>query len=135
MTQLNEYSHLSREKLLATLKFGKGPKISIYDLRARGDLSSNVLGHCVCPGYPFPTIEIQDSFVRGLESANLESTKQATAFLLAVTLLHETIHYGNAFLGIQEPGETWAYSFEEEAFGAKITKRNASEYVYDFFKN
>ncbi|WP_164490252.1 hypothetical protein [Runella sp. SP2] len=98
-------------------------------------MSPTVLGHCICPGYPAPVIEIQDSFVRGLETANLESTKQATAFLLAVALLHEVVHYGNAILGKQEPGELWAYSFENEAFGAHITKQNASQYVYEFFKN
>ncbi len=37
-------------------------------------------------------------FVRGLESASLSTTIQATSFLLAETVLHEFVHWGRASL-------------------------------------
>jgi len=78
------YTELKEKEILEKLKFGKGPTIIIKDiLEAYGRFNEFE---------NYNILNIDASFVRGLEMAKLESTKQGTSFLLAVTILHEFVH-------------------------------------------
>ncbi len=133
MDALVKWSGFSPTKIRELLKFGKGPVLKIYDLRAiKGP---NIYGHCLCPGVPETAVELEIAFVRGFEKANLKSTQQATAFLLAVTLLHEFVHWGAFSNGIKEvPPLEFGDQFEKQVFKVLINKKNASQYSYDFLQ-
>ncbi|MBD2701213.1 hypothetical protein IC229_11240 [Spirosoma sp. BT702] len=126
------FTGYSAGKVLDLLTVGRGPRILIQDVKSQ--YGNKAKGHCTCPGFPEWTVEIEISFVRGLEQANLKSTQQATAFLLAVTLLHEFTHWGAAQNNISEAGYEFGDSMEIMAFGTIITKNNAGNYDYRFFE-
>ncbi|WP_128546474.1 hypothetical protein [Larkinella soli] len=133
MDALVKWSGFSPAKIRELLKFGKGPTVKIMDLRSsRGP---KIYGHCRCPGVPETAVEIEVAFVRGLEQANLKSTKQATAFLLSVVLLHEFVHYGTYTNNINEYLIEFGEQFEKQAFRVVIGKGNAGQYYYDFMQN
>lgn len=70
-------------------------------------------------------IEINQNLLQDLQSAKLKSTIYDTAFLLAVTLLHELVHYIR-YLKKQNPdGFEWGSGFENYAFGNIINEINA----------
>ncbi|WP_123862146.1 SpvB/TcaC N-terminal domain-containing protein [Chryseobacterium artocarpi] len=77
---------------------------------------------------------ISASFVRGLDIASLQSTINATSFLLATTVLHEFVHWGRASLILPSfaPNNKWGESdygnyWELRTFGNEIFKSNAYE--------
>lgn len=74
-------------------------------------------------------ININANFVLGLEKSVLNTTIEATAFLLAVTVLHEFIHYGNHLTGYNTQGQEMGNLFEIDSYGIIITKYNASQYI------
>uniref|UniRef100_UPI0013E3845F hypothetical protein n=1 Tax=Larkinella soli TaxID=1770527 RepID=UPI0013E3845F len=127
MYSLKYFSGFSENKILELLKFGKGPTIVVEETeRPR-------FGHFIAGT---PNLYITARWVRGLEKANLESTKQATAFLLAVTLLHEFVHYGRDINQLSEVINGKEYemgsSFEIATYGVIINKVNAGSYSYTF---
>lgn len=125
---LVNHTHLPWSKIKTLLKFGSGPKIIIQEL-------NGIYGHTVYPAYPEGFIEINAAFVRGLEAANLNSTKEATTFLLAVTLLHELTHYGAVDGGRNETRvNEFGDEFEREVLGTLISKNNAGQLLITFKK-
>lgn len=70
-----------------------------------------------------------ENFVLGLQQATLQSTIEATNFLLAVTVLHEFVHYGNYLTGYNPEGNKAGELFENSVYGIIITKYNAYEYI------
>ncbi len=127
---LIRHTHLAWSKIRPLLKFGSGPKIVVNELTP-----ATYYGHTVYPAYPEPFIEISARYVRGLEAANLSGTKEATAFLLSVTLLHELTHYGAVDGGRNESrNDEFGDEFEREVLGTTITKDNAGRLLVDFNK-
>jgi len=119
MAGLKIWTGLSETVILNHLTFGQGPIIKIEPLdNAYGKFRKNDPN----------VVVINKAFVLGLEQANLESTKKATSFLLAVTLLHEYVHYGDYLSGMEFPGEEGT-EFERGVFGIVVDQTNA----YDIF--
>ncbi len=124
MDALLEFTGYTRSEILNLLKYGNGPLVIINEATGRighFDRSTN-------------TLELTASYVRGLELSVLSSTKQATSFLLAVTTLHEFVHYGRYNNNSPDGGYEYGWGFEEMAYGAIINKKNAYEYSIDFYK-
>lgn len=125
INRLSKLSGLTNAQVLEKLTFGKGPLINIVP---------NLLGPSG-PNYgnfdsTIPNqININANFVLGLEKSVLNTTIEATAFLLAVTVLHEFIHYGNHLTGYNTLGQEMGNLFEIDSYGIIITKYNASQYI------
>lgn len=77
---------------------------------------------------------IRASYVRGLELSVLESTKKATAFLLATTILHEYVHFGTHQNNISEGVYDFGFGFERDAFNVIIEVDKAGEIVIRYNK-
>ena len=79
---------------------------------------------------------INASFVRELEAANLPSTQQATAFLLAVTIFHESVHLGRNMNNLSSGPSEYGERFEQLAFKVIVISDNAAILVnYHFILN
>ncbi|SFG60976.1 hypothetical protein [Pedobacter insulae] len=121
---LKDWSGLTESKILEKLAFGEGPTIVVKDLTGRyGYFDRNENPN---------VINIDASWVRGLEAANLLSTRQATAFLLGVTVLHEFVHQARAANNLDRNYE-YGNAFEKSAFGLVIHGENAGNYSYIFY--
>ena len=127
---LTNHTNLPWSKMKVLLKFGSGPKLMINELGR-----STYYGHTIYPAFPEGFIEINASYVRGLEAANLNATREATAFLLTVTLLHEITHYGAVDGGRSETrSNEFGNDFEREILGTTITRNNAGQLLVEFNK-
>ena len=113
----------NKEQIIEKVKFGNGPTIVVKELTGKyGYFDRNENPN---------VINIDESWVRGLESANLLETKQATGFFLAVTVLHEFVHQARAANGLDRSYE-YGYGFENSAFGLKIEDDGITPYNYRF---
>lgn len=127
---LVQHTNLPWNKIKSLLKFGSGPKIVVNELSP-----ASYYGHTIYPAFPEPFIEISARYVRGLEAANLNGTKEATAFLLTVTMLHELTHYGAVDGGRNETrNNEFGDDFERTVLGTTIGKDNAGKLLIDFNK-
>lgn len=126
MDALQKYSGLTKTQILDHLSFGQGPIINIVEMEGRiGQFKKE---------NDNKTLEIRASYIRGLEQAVLQSTKEGTAFLLAVTILHEYVHYGN-FTGKRSEGAyDFGFGFERDAFNVIVEYFNANSVVIKFSK-
>ncbi|HWV70774.1 MAG TPA: hypothetical protein VN040_03630, partial [Pseudosphingobacterium sp.] len=97
-------------EILSKIEFGKGPEIVIKELG-----SSSEYGYFNDAEDP-NVVNVNASWVRGLEAANLTSTQQATVFLLGVTLLHEFVHQAR-FANNLDHNYEYALGFENSSFG------------------
>lgn len=127
MDALKKWSGLSEQKILEKIKFGQGPEIALKDL----DGKFGYFNESEDPN----VINIDASWARGLEIANLIETKQATAFLLAVTVLHELVHLTRAENGLDRKYE-YGFGFEQSAFGIIVEDNGIAPYklMYRLFK-
>lgn len=87
---LSYYTGFSTTKVLRLIKPGAGPKIQIVSNLTSAN-GQSLFGHY---DEATKTLEINESLARGLEAAQLTKTIQATALLIAITALHEFVHYG-----------------------------------------
>jgi hypothetical protein len=128
---LVSHSGLPWATIKVFLKFGYGPQLKIFDLA-----DSRLYGQTVHPGFPESRVTIQRRFVQGLENANLEGTKEATSFLLTITLLHELVHYGAVNAGLKETSvDEFGADFEREVLGTTVSRDNAGKVLIEFKKN
>lgn len=117
---LQKWSGFTKQQILEKLVFkqGNGPIIKIKQL-------PGVYGHYnhkLSPGI----LEIDEAVVSGLEISFLQSTQEGTAFLLAATILHEFVHFGENSNGLTNTGQVeFGTEFEKMAFGVTITTANA----------
>jgi len=126
MSALVKYSGFSKTQILNHLTFGQGPTIKIQEMNDRfGFYNKNTSAS---------TLFISASYVRGLEQAFLERTKQGTAFLLAVTILHEFVHFGTASNNKSEGVYEFGIGFEKDAFHVVVNETNANKVVINFSK-
>jgi hypothetical protein len=124
LNALQAYSGFTKQEILNKLTYGKGPTIKIADMTGKY-------------GYYSPyskVLNIRASYIRGLEQSSLQSTQEATSFLLAVTVLHEFVHYGTAHNEISEGMYDFGLGFERDAFNVIVSKDNAGEVVMSFTK-
>ena len=121
---LKTYSGFSKQKILDDLTFGQGPVIKVEEMYGRYGFFNKNKG--------INTLHINASYVRGLESAYYENTREATAFLLAVTILHEFVHYSTNKNNISEGAYDFGKGFERDAFNVLIEYDNAGNVVIKF---
>jgi len=125
LNALKQWSGFNEATILEKMKFGKGPTIQIKHLDGNYGYFSKSENPNV--------INIDADWVRGLEQANLPSTQEATAFLLAVTALHEFVHQARSQNGLDRNYE-YGVGFENSAFGLVINASNAANYSYRLYK-
>ncbi|MDZ7896479.1 MAG: hypothetical protein U5N85_00405 [Arcicella sp.] len=125
MDALILWSGYSEQQIKEKIKFKEGPMIVIKELNG----PIGYFNHQENPD----VINI-DISVRGLEQAYLTSTREATAFLLAVTVLHELVHQGRYANDLDRHTWEYGYGFEESAFGMIIDRDNAGKYSYRLYK-
>ena len=126
MAALILYSGFNEQQIKDKVQFGKGPTIEVKELN--GDF-----GYFNKSENP-NVVNIDESWVRGLEQANLTSTQQATAFLLAVTILHEFVHQARNTNDLPRGPYEFGNGFELQTYGIIINGDNASNYSYRFYK-
>ncbi|NIM35091.1 MAG: hypothetical protein GTN67_06570 [Hydrotalea flava] len=124
LNALQTYSGFSKQKILNHLTIGQGPTIKVEEMTGRFGFYNKNNGN--------KTLHIRASYVRGLEQAYLQSTQEATAFLLAVTILHEYIHLGTTQNNISEGVYDFGYGFERDAFNVIVDDDNAGTVVLKF---
>ncbi|MDY0906701.1 hypothetical protein [Pedobacter sp. CFBP9032] len=123
LNALIQWSGYNKEQIIEKVKFGNGPTIVVKELTGKyGYFDRNENPN---------VINIDESWVKGLESANLLETKQATGFFLAVTVLHEFVHQARAANGLDRSYE-YGYGFENSAFGLKIEDDGITPFNYRF---
>ncbi|MDV3776763.1 hypothetical protein CMU25_08445 [Elizabethkingia anophelis] len=130
LESLVKISGLTKAQVLDKLTFGKGPSISIVSNLK--DKNGNVVyGKFV---YKEPnSISINETYVSKLENASTNIDIEASTFLLAVTVLHEFVHYGNnATDSFPAGGKEAGKLFENEVYGVVITEENATDYIISF---
>jgi hypothetical protein len=126
LAALQTYSGFSKQQILNHLTFGQGPIIKVEEMNGRFGFYNKNNGN--------KTLHIRASYVRGLEQAFLQSTQEATAFLLAVTILHEYVHLGTTQNNISEGVYDFGYGFERDAFNVIVDDDNAGSVVIKFSK-
>lgn len=127
---MKKYGGFSDQQLKEVFTWGKGPAVHVFDIEITkfdDNLEVEALG--------FTSnwqggIGIDIDMVQKLESANLDDREQLL-FLVGVTILHETVHWGFDLnkLPIRTTKDEGVF-FEKKAYGAKVTVNNFRE-VYD----
>lgn len=74
------------------------------------------------------TLNISESIVKELESAK-DFDAVTCLFVTAVTILHESAHYGDDLAGNPNGAKEDGEVFENLAYGKVITKSNAKEHL------
>lgn len=123
MDALIKWSGYNREQILDKIKFGQGPTIVVKEMTGKYGYFDK--------GENPNVINIDASWVRGLESANLLETQEATGFFLGVTVLHEFVHQARSVNGLDRNYE-YGYGFEQSAFGLIIENDGMAPYNYRF---
>jgi len=127
MKALLDYSGLSKEEILKYLEYDNGPKINIVEMTGRYGYFNG--------SDDVNAINVDKSWVLGYEIAQLNSTKQATGFVLAATLLHEFVHLGRNSKHLSEGIYDYGFGFEKGAYGGNIIeKENAIKLYKQYFK-
>ena len=128
------YTGFTEAEVMSKMLPGKGPKIQVVT-----NFPPYKYGHYDAFT---KTLQINISFINGLEAAQLPKTIQATALLLAITTFHEFVHYGrdnnkllNKFTNpnsgiLEESGMSFERSIDPNSLG--INKYNAIKWL-DFF--
>ncbi len=124
LSALQRWSGFSKQEILNHLTYGQGPTIKVEEMSGRyawykKEPGSNIL-------------RVRASYVRGLEIANLDKTKEGTAFLLATSILHEYIHLGTNHNNISEGKFDFGLGFELESFNIIVEDNNANEIVIKY---
>jgi len=121
LSALQAYSGFTKQQILNHLTYGQGPLIKIEEMSGRFGYYNRNNGN--------NTLHIRASYVRGLEQAYLQSTQEATAFLLAITILHEYVHLGTTQNNISEGVYDFGSGFERDAFNVIVDDDNAGTVV------
>lgn len=124
LNALQTYSGFSKQQILDHLSFGNGPTIKVEEMEGRFGYYNKKNG--------INTLHVRASYIRGLENSFLNSTQEGTAFLLAVTILHEYVHLGTTQNNISEGVYDFGLGFERDAFNVIVDDDNAGEVVVKF---
>jgi hypothetical protein len=126
LAALQHWSGFSKQQILDKLTFGSGPIIKVVEGLDGFSSYNKKTGENI--------LKISASWVRGLETAVLPATKQGTAFIIAVSLLHEFVHYGTGQHNINEGDYDFGWGFERSAFSVIVNENNANEISIKFKK-
>jgi len=126
LNALQAYSGFSKQQILEHLTYGQGPTIKVEEMGGRFGYYDKNNG--------INTLHVRASYVRGLEQSYFESTKKSTAFLLALTILHEYMHLGTTHNNKSEGVYDFGYGFEMDAFNVIVDDQNADNVVIKYSK-
>lgn len=127
---LQNWSGFSKQEILNKLTYrtGNGPKIKIED-------TGNTYGKYNNKDFP-GILKIDKSTIWDLERSVVKHKKDAIAFLLSVTILHEFCHFGIAANGLKNTGrfkmEEEGRAFEYMAFDVIVSIDNAGRLYINF---
>jgi hypothetical protein len=125
------YTGFTEAQIITLMQPGKGPKVI-----AVPNLKNPRTGNDLYGEYDpaTKTISINANFAKGFEVAQSENTIQATGLLLAITTLHEFVHYGRDvnkltdLVDNNEAGFTFEMNIDPKKTG--IEKNNAVQWIY-----
>ena len=125
MHALRVAGRFNDEQIKEMVKYGKGPKIYVEDLH--GSLGKFNRGE------NSETLRISEGMINKLENSK-GFDADVYLFLTAVTILHESSHYGDNLAGEpdgkdREDGDI----FENLAYGEVIYEYNAKNHVKEYF--
>ncbi len=127
LSALQYWSGFSKQQIIDHLSFGQGPTIKLEStIPIHGTNFYGVYEKSSS------TIKINLAYVQLLELINIERYKEGVAFLLAVTLLHEYVHFGTTHNNISEGGYDFGYGFENDVFNVIVENSNALDVVINF---
>ncbi|WHF52414.1 hypothetical protein QGN23_03820 [Chryseobacterium gotjawalense] len=134
LNKLIEISGMTYAQILDKLTFGQGPQIELIPgLKDATDPANPVDCYGLFSSATPNVLYIREDFALGLQQATLHTTADATNFLLAVTILHEFVHYGNYLTGTNPiNGTETGVLFENEVYKMVITKNTAGKYIQQF---
>lgn len=131
----------SKEIIKEALKWGKGPEINIIQLGGEGDYEKlgSYRGHLFDEYVNILNLDIDlvNEFENSEENSDDDLTlSDALSFLIAVTILHEYVHYNDFVFGDNYWGELWSEDpfnpeneagliFEDSIFGEYVSRENA----------
>lgn len=115
---------MTDKQLYAALKWNSGPTVTIKDINTNYP-GPHRYGYFIAKEDK-KMINIEVSDVTSYENATPSSSQEeAWLFLLMVTLLHETVHYGNAQVGFIEKYE-FGSGWEVCVYGERIDDYNTA---------
>ena len=126
MSALQKWSGFTKQQILDKLTFGKGPTVKVVEGLDSYSSYNRATNESV--------LKMSASWVRGLEAAVLPATKRGTAFIIAVSILHEFVHYGTGRNNISEGQYDFGWGFERSAFHVIVNDLNANEVSLRFKK-
>jgi hypothetical protein len=114
---LKSYGHFTSDELLyEILQFGKGAEIEIKDINTGYNGPFRFATHDPVTHKVFFEI----SKIREFELGDTDNARGFSLFLF-VTLMHESVHYGNAINGfIEKEKEDWGWGWETYVYGRHI---------------
>lgn len=128
---LKKYGQFTDKQLKQNFKWGHGPKIVIEKMTGK-------LGYYT-PGVGSKEIHLNQDYVEMLEKMPSGKERDALLFLIAITIMHETVHYGDDQDGIDYTGAKGAgeegNAFEITAYGKVVNKvAEAKKLIADWQK-
>ena len=115
---LKKYGQFTDKQLKQNFKWGQGPIIIIEKMTGK-------FGYYT-PGSGSKEIHLNQDYVEMLEKMPAGKTRDALLFLIAITIMHETVHYGDDrdgidYIGAKGSGEE-GNAFEITAYGKVVDK-------------
>ncbi len=123
MNALMRYGEFRRSDVVKALKWGKGPKLRIATTSLAGRTFTTSDYGSFMETIDANILTINKHWVEKLKTATGDD-RDAMLFLIAVTILHEMVHYGDNKDGVDQTGEEGS-AFELAAYGQLILDENA----------
>ncbi|WP_281234911.1 DUF6443 domain-containing protein [Flavobacterium gelatinilyticum] len=102
---LARYSGFSTMEVLEELEYGKGGTLLTEVIKAKFGTTA-----------PDGTMKVNLKWANGLEIVKNNERLQATSFLVAITILHEFVHYGRMKNKLSESPYEYGDGFEQQIF-------------------
>ena len=113
---LKSYGHFtSDEKLFEILQFGNGAEIEIKDINTGYNGPFRYATH----DPKTHKVYFEISKIREFEQGDTDNARGFSLFLF-ITLMHESVHYGNAINGFFEKNQEWGNAWETYVYGRNI---------------
>jgi RHS repeat-associated protein len=128
---LKKHGGFSDKQLREVLTWGKGPTVEPYDL-GRLDIKHPALGLTGGRKGDAAPLLININMFEELEKAEVKD-KEYWLFLIAVTILHESVHYGYNENSLKTRTKEEGEDFEKDAYG-KVIKMDNYRQVLDQWK-
>ncbi|WP_046247427.1 hypothetical protein [Hymenobacter terrenus] len=123
------FSGRTQAQIISDLTYGQGPEVKIG--QPVDKFGNPVIGQ-FDPANP-NVLTLDGAFINQLQHTTSASASDALSFYLAVSLLHEYVHFGDNLTGRDYPGEEGTI-FEQTVFGVELGEGNAGQIMIQFIK-